>query len=119
MSATARFPAASRSAMIPEPITVVASNNEPKPSAARRRSTTLGFRRGRLLSDRAQFFAQRHLIERCDGQLYEEFDPGFEFLQRLAEGKGLIGVGAFGRGGIRDAPVRRHRLAGPYRTYFP
>src|SRR5271168_3999632 len=100
MSATARFPAASRSAMIPEPITVAASSNEPKPSAARRRSTILGFLRGRLLSDRAQFLAQRHLIERCDRQLCEEFDPGFEFLECRSEGKGLIGVSAFGRGGI-------------------
>ena len=80
MSATAKFPAARRSAMIPEPITVAASSNEPKPSATIRRSTLSGFRRGRLLSDRAQFLAQGHLIEGCDWQLHEELDPGFEFL---------------------------------------
>src|SRR5580704_1389905 len=118
MSATAKFPAERLSAMIPEPITVAASSSEPRPSAARRRSTTLGSRRGGLLSDGAQFLAQRHLIDGCDWQLYEELDPGFEFLECFSEGEGLIGVSACGGGRICDSPVRRHRFTRPYGAHF-
>ena len=96
MSATARFPAASRSAMIPEPITVAASSNEPKPSAARRRSTRL-----RLPSwwaavrSRAAFRLQRHLIERAIGNCMKSLIRRLESLKRLSEGMALSAVSAF------------------------
>src|SRR5260370_41504172 len=117
MSAPARLPEASRSAMMPEPITVAASRSEPKPSAAIRLSTASSFRR-RLLTDDAQFLSQRHLVQGCDWQCGKELDSGIEFLEGFAERKGFVRIGAFDRGRVSDSPVSGHRLSGPYRTHF-
>src|ERR1700722_13030657 len=114
MSATAKFPAASRSAMIPEPITVAASRSEPKPSAAMRRNMTLDIRCRGAMPDRAQLLAQRHWVQGCDRQLSEEPDSGFKLLERLSKRQGLVRIRAFHCCRIRDAPVCRHGLSGPY-----
>src|ERR1700722_414051 len=66
-SATARLPPASRSAMMPDPITVAAKSIEPKPSAASaRRSMSGGLGRGGVLSDFTQLRLQGRAIERVD-----------------------------------------------------
>jgi len=75
------------------------------------------FRR-RLLTDSAQFLAQRDRVQRCDRQFGEELDSGFKFLEGFAEREGFVRIGAFDRGRVSDSPVSGHRLSGPYRTHF-
>src|SRR5271170_6145255 len=118
-NATARLPPASRSAMIPEPITVAAKSIEPRPSAKSLRRTTSD----RLGSEIAfpngtQRRLQRHAIKRVDLQTRKESYSSFKLFECLAEGKRLLGVSTFNRRGVFDSPVRCHRLAGPDGTHF-
>src|SRR5271170_1993029 len=85
-SATARFPPASRSAMIPEPITVAAKRSEPKPSARSARWSTLsGLGCRAALSDLSELRLQSHSVEGVDGKAGKELDPSFKFLEGFAE----------------------------------
>jgi hypothetical protein len=100
-NATARLPPASRSATIPEPITVAANSIDPRPSATSAPRNTLdGLRSGIALPNGTQLRLQRHAIERVDRQTREEFDSSFKLFQSLAEGKRLVGISAFNRRGV-------------------
>ncbi len=68
-SATARLPPASRSAMIPEPITVAASRIEPRAFGEERPAQPLKRTlRQCAFADVAQPRLQRHTVERIDRQ---------------------------------------------------
>src|SRR5271170_2278468 len=112
-SATARFPPASRSAVMPEPITVAANRSEPKPSAMSSRRSMLSGLSCRAFPDITELCFQRHTIERVDRQVNEKLDSSFELLECLAERESLVRIAAFRGCGVRNAPVRRHRFAGP------
>ena len=101
--------------MMPEPMTVaVRSNDDPKPSA--RRARRFVFKTSlvapSLLPISRSFALSVMAVERADGQIREELDPSFELVERLAESSRRLHVGAFRAAArIRDAPVRRHRVA--------
>jgi len=61
---------------------------------------------------------QAELIEASDRQRCENADALMEHPVRILECKRDFGRGAFGFGWIGNAPMCRHRLAGPDRTDF-
>src|SRR5271155_638855 len=118
-NATARFPPASRSAIIPEPITVAAKSMDPKPSATSARRSMLGkLSSSTAFSDVTQFGLQRHTVERPDRQTGKELDASFEPFECLTERERLFSVRAFNRRRVGDSPVRRHRFSRPDRTHL-
>src|SRR5262249_18735955 len=61
---------------------------------------------------------QAQPIEAADRQGRENADALMQHPVRILERKRDLGRGAFGFGRIGNAPMRRHRLAGPHRTDF-
>src|SRR3984893_7502613 len=118
-NATARFPPARRSAMIPEPITVEVSSIDPRPSAtSARRIMSDSLAGGTALADLTQPSLQRHGIERLDRKTRKELDSRFKLLKRPAERKRFLGIAALGGRGVRNPPVCGHGLSRPDRADF-
>src|SRR5262249_9428546 len=61
---------------------------------------------------------QAELIEAPDRQRREDSNAWMKHPVRILECKGDLSGGAFGFGWIGNAPMRRHRLAGPHRADF-
>lgn len=71
-SATAAFPPASRSAMIPEPMTAAQSSSAPNDSAKRRRTTSGGV--AARPADRVEPLLQFQVVERSNRKRDEDLD---------------------------------------------
>src|SRR5258705_6647954 len=67
-------------------------------------------------ADFVEALLETHPIEFLEAQAGEQKDPGIEFAIGAPDCSFDFRTGCGVR--IRDAPMRRHRSAGPYRTYF-
>src|SRR5262249_40894230 len=83
-----------------------------------RASARLGHLAGRSLhgADLLEPPLQAQLIEAADRQRRENANALMEHPVRILERKRDLSRRAFGFGWIGNAPMRRHRLAGPHRT---
>src|SRR5689334_22899309 len=61
---------------------------------------------------------QRKAVERLQRQAREQLYAVLEGGKGLAEGAAALDLRAFNSGGIRQAPVCRHGMAGPHRAGF-
>jgi hypothetical protein len=108
--------------MMPEPTTVATSNAVPSASAVNRRGkSTSGINwlspgRSLLTADIAQPSPERQTIDALQRQACEDGNSIFEIAQRCNERGFLLYFRALGFGRVFNAPMRRHRLAGPYRA---
>jgi hypothetical protein len=57
---------------------------------------------------------QHHAIERGKRQSKEQLDAAFEHPECITKGEHAVSLGAVRRGGIRDTPMRRHRMTRPH-----
>src|SRR6266436_1821607 len=89
-------------------------------AAAARASARLGHLAGRSLhaADLLEPALQAQPIEAADRQRRENPNALMQHPVRILERKRDLSRGAFGFGWIGNAPMRRHRLAGPHRTDF-
>src|ERR1700722_7483606 len=71
-----------------------------------------------LFSDRIDFLLQREAVESRERQAEEKTDPSIQQKECLAECLLDLLPRSLHRSWIGNAPMRGHRLAGPYRTYF-
>src|SRR5262249_47626918 len=120
-SASASFPPAKRSAMMPEPTTVATRSPVPAASAARRSARegaglTLGSARLVLLAaDLVEALLQRELVERGERKIDEDRDAVGQHAVRVGEGGALLRLAPRHGGGIGQTPMCGHRLARPDR----
>src|SRR5687768_12954728 len=119
-SASAAFPAESRSPMMPEPTTAAASNNAPSHSA-----NSLGAKRysgdfiGRGCGTNCvETFLQLYLVQRADGQAREDPDTLAQFPEGIEECASFFRLRSSHRGRIGDSPMRGHGLTRPDRAGF-
>src|SRR5271165_2207533 len=70
------------------------------------------------MSNTVDSFLNRQLVEAGEWQREEQADPAVKGHECLAIGTFDFVRSSFDRGGIGNAPVRRHRLARPDRAYF-
>ena len=106
--------------MIPEPTTAASRNAVPSVSAARRCASG-GFigraaRRALLPADVLELGRERQIVEAGERQRDEGLDAVAQKAKGRGEGALLLDLGALDGGGVRDAPMRRHRMAGPERA---
>ena len=73
---------------------------------------------GRLPPISSQPLLQRELVDRVHRQAGEDRDAIVQHAIGLGEGEMLLRLGAFDRGRVGHAPMRRHRLARPDRAGF-
>src|SRR5262245_44091028 len=106
--------------MMPEPTTAARRNAVPNHSQ-NARCGSAGISSALLPSplrlhaaDLREPLLQTDLIEASDRQRRENPNMLMEHPVRILEGKGDLSGGAFGFGRIGNAPMRRHRLAGPH-----
>src|SRR5688572_30846423 len=90
-SASAAFPPASPSAMMPEPITQAASSMAPRDSARIRAATSGHFIRGPHGTDVAQAFLQLDAIQRLQRKTGKDLHAAFQFMEGLAKRQPLFG----------------------------
>src|SRR5262245_47680607 len=120
-SASASSPA-SFCAMMPEPTTAASKRRSPTIRKMRvvraRASARLGHLAGRSLhaADLLEPLLQAQPIEAADRQRRENANALMQHSVRILERERDLSRGAFGLGWIGNAPMRRHRLAGPHRT---
>src|SRR5688572_18210260 len=102
--ATATFPSASRSAMMPEPTTVATSSQVPRHSAtARRGRSNVVMASGRLREAPPDFLQaplQRQAVERAERQAGEHADPVGQHAVGVGEGQMPLGLAALGGGRV-------------------
>src|SRR6267142_2609638 len=67
-------------------------------------------------ADFVEALLETHTIKLLEAKAGEQKDPGIEFAIGAPDCSSDFRTGCGGR--IRDSPMRRHRSAGPYRTYF-
>jgi hypothetical protein len=70
------------------------------------------------LSDLQQPLLEGEPIQFVQWQADQDREPALQLVVGPEEGLALVIVAAFHRRRIFDAPVRRHRLAGPDRAHF-
>src|SRR3984957_13557148 len=81
--------------------------------------TWAGGRGGRsLLADLVDFFFNCELVEGLQGQVEKQADSAVEHEECVAECFFNLLKSACNSGRVGNAPMRRHRLAGPDRAYF-
>src|SRR5471030_232762 len=120
--ATAAFPLARRSAMMPEPMTIATSRAVPRNSAARRRcnSPAIGVS-GTLQAALAELFdlvldgEPAKLLER---QGSEDLDPVLDLAEHVEEQGAFLHIRTDEGGGIGEPPMGADGLARPDRTDF-
>src|SRR5687768_10597584 len=113
-SATAAFPPASASAMMPDPMTVANRKKEPSPSAARRRASGRASAKLLRLPRPANLFqsaGKRKLVEAFQRQGEEQVDPALELL--IGGPERLVLAFALDLGRVLYSPMGTDRLAGP------
>ena len=123
-SASATLPPASRSPMMPEPITVASRSAVPSASAPSRcPKDGLGMASCPLAGAAALPWPiasrsplQRQAVEGGERQAAEDADALVEHAVRVGEGQRPLGLAAFRTRGIGQAPVRAHGLARPDRA---
>src|SRR5258708_35896437 len=116
-NATPAFPAESRSAMTPEPMTVADKSSEPIASAANCRCTLFAGL-GRSPTDPIELTLQFGNVGPGDRDSREQLDPGFEFPKGLAKGQCLFGSSPLCGGRVSNSPMSGDRLTRPYRADF-
>src|SRR5271166_6001886 len=92
-SATATLPPLRRSAMIPDPTTVAASNADPRPSANSRRDSGLVCIVGtgiRCMTNRVQAFLEPHPVDRGERETQEQFDPRLHRAECFAKSQAFL-----------------------------
>ncbi len=118
-SATAPLPAASLSAMMPEPMTQAASSSAPSASAATLRHM---FKRlasvGRNFPMSCKLLLQLHAVQRTDGQAGENLDATFEFVKGLAKRQPLLRLRTMRRQPGLRRPNARSSVARARRDTF-
>src|ERR1041385_7918527 len=96
-------------------LTIRKTRAAPAPASAR----LFRFRRCAVhAADLLEPLLQAELIEASDRQRGEKADALMQHPVRILECKGDFGGRTFGFAWIGNAPMRRHRLAGPGRTGF-
>src|SRR5215468_9961544 len=78
----------------------------------------IAYRRDYAAADLLDAALDRQAAELVDRQRDEQLDAVFENNAGIAEGAPLLGFRAAHGGGIGDAPMRGHRIAGPHRAQF-
>ena len=71
-----------------------------------------------MATNDVNFLLQSEPIHSCQRQAEEEADPAIQENEGVAESPPHLFMCSLHHCGIGDAPMRRHRLAGPYGTDF-
>src|SRR5215475_7256392 len=119
-SATATFPPASRSAMMPEPTTAASSSVVPSASHSVERATS-ALRRcasRRLAADCIELALQGEPVEGAQRQAGEQLYTVVQRREGLAKGAAALDLRALDRGRVGQSPVSGHRMARPRRARF-
>ncbi len=112
--ARARFPLASRSAIIPEPTTVATRIPVPRNSATRRLRRS-GFT---CFTDPVDFLLDRQFVKTGEGKVQKKGDSPFENHERIAECTFNLLGSSDNCCWIGNTPMRSHGLTRPNRADF-